>query len=164
MNELHHIQIPADVLADAQELLERLKQLLKPYGITLTARDRTELPKMGNKNLSFVAKAYELAKLHPDLVPPYLKLDDFSKDFSDATNLLPLLVNCQEVTSIVSDTALVAGSEAYISALTFYQAAKTASKLRISGSKTVAQELRERFPRNTHRKSVATTAAEMLDD
>ncbi|MDR1606443.1 MAG: hypothetical protein LBS41_04950 [Streptococcaceae bacterium] len=164
MNELHHTQIPADVLADAQTLVEQAKQLLKPYVVVLTARDRSNLLKMGNKTLSFVAKAHELAKQHPEVVPPFVNLDDFTKDFNDATSLLPFIVSCQELANIASDTAMVAGSEAYTSSLAIYQTAKTASKLRISGAREVAEELKERFPSGKHRKPVITTEADSPSD
>ncbi|MDR1606210.1 MAG: hypothetical protein LBS41_03760 [Streptococcaceae bacterium] len=164
MNKLHHSQIPVDVLADALTLIKQAKQLLNPYVVVLTPRDRTVLPKMGDKSLSFVAKAHELAEQHPDLLPPFVKIDDFTKDFNDATNLLPFIVDCRELTNITTDTAMIAGSEAYTSALAFYQAAKSASKLHISGSREVAQELRERFPGGKHRRPVITTEADSQDN
>jgi hypothetical protein len=46
----------------------------------------------------------------------------------------------------VDDTEMVAGSEAYQSALVFYNSVKMAARQDISGDKAVYEELKKRFP------------------
>ncbi|MDR1605576.1 MAG: hypothetical protein LBS41_00550 [Streptococcaceae bacterium] len=160
MKKLHHTQIPADVLADAQEHIDRTNQLLAPYIISLSTHERKEMAKMGDKSLGFVSKAYDFAKKYPNWAPAYLNMTEFAIDLADATNLRTLLVSCQELTHNIDNTVTAAGSEAYNASLVFYQAAKTADKQQMSGAKEVALELKERFPRhNRHAASVTTGTA-----
>ncbi|MBK7871340.1 MAG: hypothetical protein IPJ74_12035 [Saprospiraceae bacterium] len=46
----------------------------------------------------------------------------------------------------INDTKLLAGSEAYSTALLFYQSVKLAAEMNIPGVKTIYDDLRERFP------------------
>ena len=45
----------------------------------LSPQDRRELPKIGDKTLTFVAKSLDYAMAHPELCPPYLDVPEFQK-------------------------------------------------------------------------------------
>jgi hypothetical protein len=92
MKDNKHVQaIPADVLTQAQTKIDEVTALLAPYMIALTPAERHELPKMGEKTIGFVEKAYDFANHNPNLVPPYLDMDAFGKDFGDAHGLWTLV-------------------------------------------------------------------------
>ncbi|MDR1606085.1 MAG: hypothetical protein LBS41_03125 [Streptococcaceae bacterium] len=148
----HHQQIPADVMYDTQELLTQLDRLLRPYLLTMTAKERKQLPKMGNKSLSFVEKAYDFATKYPELYPSYLNLSDFAADKADATGLRQLIIGLRQLYDGLESTAVVAGSEAYQSSLDFYHVTRDAAKRNVPGANEVYQELRERFPNGKKRK------------
>ncbi|MDR1219575.1 MAG: hypothetical protein LBK73_08195 [Treponema sp.] len=82
---------------------------------------------MGEKTIGFVEKAYDFARQNPKLVPPYLELDAFGVDFSDAHGLWTLLNTVQQLEEGIGDTEMTAGSEAYQSALVFYKSVKMAA-------------------------------------
>ena len=52
----------------------------------------------------------------------------------------------------VSDTQTTAGSEAYQSALVFYNSAKLAASQGINGAKAVYEELKKRFPQRKQKR------------
>jgi hypothetical protein len=148
----HAASIPADILAQAHSLAEQLGALLRPYVVPLTPGERRALPKTGDKTYAFVEKAYELARINPDLRPSFLDLKAFEIDFADAGNKLePLLVTLQQLTDNVSDIQMLAGSEAYHAALAFYNYTKVAANQDVSGAKAVYTALRERFPHTKRR-------------
>jgi hypothetical protein len=142
----HSVSIPVNVLAQAQSLAEQLRTLLNPYVHPLTPAERHDIPKMGEKTLSFVEKAYELAGLNPDLRPSYLKMETFAIDFNDAHNITPLFVTIRQTAENIDDTRMLAGSEAYHAALTFYNAVKRAAADDVPGAKSVYEALKARFP------------------
>jgi hypothetical protein len=72
------------------------------------------LPKMGEKTLSFVEKAYEFARQNPTLCPQYLDMYLFDIDFADAHGLWTLLNTATQLQENIDDTAMCAGSESYI--------------------------------------------------
>ncbi|MDR2032840.1 MAG: hypothetical protein LBP86_11485, partial [Azoarcus sp.] len=148
----HNTSIPPAVLAQASDMAGQLSALLQPYAVPLTPDERRSLAKMGDKTYAFVEKAYELAKINPGLCPAFLDLKDFEVDFADAGNKLePLLVALQQLVDTIGDIQMLAGSEAYHAALSFYSYVKVASAQDISGAKAVYTALRERFPRAKRR-------------
>jgi hypothetical protein len=104
------------------------------------------MPKMGEKTIGFVEKAYDFARQNPALVPPYLDVDAFGIDFGDAHGLWTLLNTIQQLEESVDDTEMVAGSEAYQAALVFYKSVKVAAAQDIPGAKAIYEELKTRFP------------------
>jgi hypothetical protein len=51
-----------------------------PFLIDLSAKDRADSPKFGDKNRTFVAKALAIAEAHPDLMPSCFSLQEFRID------------------------------------------------------------------------------------
>jgi hypothetical protein len=147
MKDNKHVQaIPSDVLSQAQTKINEVKTLLAPYIVALTPSERHELPKMGEKTISFVEKAYDFAKQNPNLVPPYLDIAAFGTDFEDAHGLWTLVNSIRQLEENAGDTEMTAGSEAYQAALVFYKSVKMAAAQDVPGAKAVYEELKTRFP------------------
>jgi hypothetical protein len=82
MKDNRHTQtIPSTVLIQAQTKIDGAKTLLVSYLLALTPVERRELPKMGEKTIAFVEKAYDFALQNPALVLSYLEV----AAFADAT-------------------------------------------------------------------------------
>jgi hypothetical protein len=156
MENVHNKAIPVDVVEDVKRRVTEIFNILHPYMIALTSEERQRLPKMGEKTLSFVSKAYELAQNNSNLCPSYFDMNEFRIDFEDATQLIALKTVINQVYEGIVDTETVAGSEAYQAALLFYDAAKTAAKKDIYGAKAVYEELKKRFPSRKKSNSTAT--------
>jgi hypothetical protein len=159
-SNIHQASIPAEVLEQALMRAREIRDLLSPYATVLTVEQRRTLPKMGDKSLAFVEKAFELMRDNPHLVPPYINLNDFNIDFADAHNLTPLVVSLQQLTQTVDDTHLLAGSEAYQTALAFYNSVKQASKQGVTGAKAIYETLKARFAGVSRRKEAPSESNE----
>ncbi|MHB9291312.1 hypothetical protein Holit_00386 [Hollandina sp. SP2] len=147
MKDNQHVQaIPSTVLIQAQTKIDEARVLLAPYMLALTPAERQGMPKMGEKTIGFVEKAYDFARQNPNLVPPYLGIDAFGVDFGDAHGLWTLLNSVQQLEEAIDDTEMIAGSEAYQAALVFYKSVKLAAAQDIPGAKAVYEELKTRFP------------------
>jgi hypothetical protein len=129
MKDNRHSQaIPPDVLTQAQTKINEVKTLLAPYIVALTPSERHELPKMGEKTISFVEKAFDFARQNPNLVPSYLDMTAFGTDFEDAHGLWTLVNSIRQLEESASDTEMTAGgSEAHHAALVFYKSVKMAA-------------------------------------
>jgi hypothetical protein len=161
MKNHHNRAIPAQIQEQVQNLLKQISELLAPYALALTPAERHELPKMGEKTLSFVEKAHELAQQNPSIRPPYLSMTDFDADFSDALGLRSLHLTARQIEEIISDTMMSAGSETYQAALVFYSAAKIAAEQNVPGAKAMYEELRVRFPRGRRKPAPSETPTEI---
>jgi hypothetical protein len=151
MENKHAILIPADVMAQAKELVQQTTALLLPYVTPLTPDERRTIAKMGEKTLSFVEKAHEAATANPTLVPSFLDMAAFDVDFSDAHGIWSLLLLTRQLYENVDDTMMVAGSEAYQSSLVFYNSVKVAAHHDVPGAKAIYEEMKKRFPGHKHR-------------
>jgi hypothetical protein len=158
MKDNKHAQaIPQEVLTQVQTKINEAAALLIPYIVALTPAERHELPKMGEKTISFVEKAHDFAKQNPKLVPPYLDMGAFGADFEDAHSLWTLVNTIRQLEENASDTEMTAGSEAYQAALVFYQSVKMAAAQDISGAKAVYEELKTRYPGGKRKSSEPAT-------
>ncbi|MDR1959025.1 MAG: hypothetical protein LBQ54_08285 [Planctomycetaceae bacterium] len=113
MDNKHVQAIPPAVIGQAQLKINEALAMLHPYVTSLTPTERHTLPKMGEKTLSFVEKAYEFARQNPTLCPQYLDMYLFDIDFADAHGLWTLLNTATQLQENIDDTAMCAGSESY---------------------------------------------------
>lgn len=153
----HSVAIPTGKIAEALSKIEEAIALILPYTITLTPTQRHEMPKMGDKTLSFVLKSFELSKQNTQFNPSYLKLEDFEIDIQDAVGLRTVRNLSQQLTQILSDTAMSAGSEAYQTSLIYYNSVKYAASQNVPGAKAIYEELRKRFPGTKSKKQEPKT-------
>ena len=146
------IEINADALAAIKEAEKTIRANL-PKLITLSPDERMMLPKMGDKTVSFVNKSLGYAKQNSKIVPQYLDMAEFAKDVTAVNNLFEVLAPLKKLTEELDDTILLAGSEAYVAALAFYNALKGAINAGEPGLKNVYDDLSSRFPGNTKKES-----------
>jgi len=151
---------PSDFAA-LQDAIQVFKDKL-PFLINLTPLERRAFPKMGDKSMPFVHMALDFAKGNAGLVPPYLNVAEFEKDLKLVKSLTELAQDINMLAEGLDDTIMLAGCEAYKSALVFYRSIKTAKEMNIPGIDTVHESLRKSFP--TRRKSGKSTDSEQSSE
>ncbi len=141
--------ITEEDLAAINGSIATLQTKLLPHLATLSPGERKELPKMGNKSVSFVLKTNEYCKQNPDMVPPFLDaevLDSNVDVFEKARTFYQLL---SQITDLLWGTMLLAGSEAYSASLLFYNSVKSAKRSKIQKAETILADLAARFPKRS---------------
>lgn len=118
------IQIPPEVLAQVLDLQSQINQLMAPYVIALTPDERHDLPKMAEKTVSFVSKALDYAESNPEFAPKYLDIKALQTDVKAVTDLTSVEQPVQNLFIQLNDTIMMAGSEAYIAALMYYNSVR----------------------------------------
>jgi hypothetical protein len=139
------LQIPDEDVQAVRAAIQVLQERLVPHLIDLDAEERKVLPKMGTKTVEFVDKAFHYAEANPQLKPAFIDLMEFGRDLDAVNLLLSLQRPLAQVADMVDDSLMLAGSEAYAAALTFYQATKAAAKLNIPAAGTIADDLSQQF-------------------
>jgi hypothetical protein len=150
-DNLHAIAIPAATLAEIRQHIAAAYDLARTYVTSRTPEERGSMLILGPKSLSFVERAHEYARQNPQLCPPFLDMEAFDIDFSDAHGLWGIRNLVQQLHEGIDDTQIVAGSEAYQAALLFYNSAKTAAAQNVPGAKAIYDDLKNRFPRGKRR-------------
>jgi hypothetical protein len=141
-----NVAIPAAVIEQITDLINQANEALQPYVTALTNEERRALPKMSDKTLSFVEKTVGYAGSNPQFVPAYLTVADLTIDFQNMTGLDPLLKLAEQLFNNLSDTEMVAGSEAYVSSLMYYNNVKQGDKNGIPAARSIYEDLQKRFP------------------
>lgn len=141
-----NVAIPAAVIEQITDLINQANAALQPYVTALTNEERRALPKMSDKTLSFVEKTVGYAGSNPQFVPGYLTVADLTIDFQNMTGLDPLLKLAEQLFNNLSDTEMVAGSEAYVSSLMYYNNVKQGDKNGIPAARSIYEDLQKRFP------------------
>ncbi|MCP4156823.1 MAG: hypothetical protein GY757_54425 [bacterium] len=137
--ELTDEQVDQAILA-----VEALKTQF-PFIVTLKPDEAKKIYKMGDKSLPFVDKALKYASLHPDYVPPFVNVAELTKDLELYRKLKKVLDVLLPLTNGLSSTSLVAGSEAFAAARSFYSSAKTAANAKVYGFNHIVNELAKRY-------------------
>ncbi len=132
--------------ADLQEIKRAIDTIQNklPFLMTLSAEERKQLYKLGDKRLAFVQNSLNAAQNNPNILPASFDYDGFANDYRLAANLTDLQMKLRQLTEQVDDTLLAVGSEAMIGSLTVYDYVKTASK-KTPGLKAIAEQLGNLF-------------------
>ena len=131
----------ATLIARPQEMQQMLNFLLE-----LSNEEKQEMPKMRDKNVSWVQKCLEYAMANPSLVPAYIDVKEWAKDFKLVQDLLKVYRPLAQLVSQIDDTLTMAGSEAMGASYGFYGNLKGAVKAGVPGSKPIYEDLSSRFP------------------
>lgn len=116
--------------------------------VALSPQERQTIPKVGDGTFPFVEKVMEYAKKDEQFMPPFVQLEEMEKDWSVVKELMPILRDLQQVQSNLDDTVMLAGSEAYVGALSYYNSVKYGAQVNVADAKVIFEDLRQRFERS----------------
>jgi hypothetical protein len=139
------ISIAATAMTNIQNALKTIDENL-PGLIVLSEDERDSLPKFGDKSTGFVDKAFEYGTQRSELLPPYFSLVEMEKDINTRADLLKIVTPIKAVLEKLTDTYMVAGSEAFLAALRIYDILKKADHDGVPGLRNMIDELQKRFP------------------
>jgi hypothetical protein len=140
------IQIPAAELKKVLDAFKVIESVLRPYLIALTPEERKQLPKMSDKTVPFVEKTLDYAKTNPQFAPAYMSIPELKIDIEAVYTLTQIARPIDQLREGLGGTMMLAGSEAYIAALAYYNSVKQAAKMNVPGARAIYDDLSKRFP------------------
>lgn len=99
--------------------IERINKLL-PQLITLTSEEKASLPKVSFSNIDFVNEVLDMAEENPEQVPESIDIPEIRKDIELIESITRILRPLRQLERKLEDSALLAGSEAYIPSLAIF--------------------------------------------
>lgn len=138
-------KIPAEILHNAQLLLDEVNYSLRPYVISLTQPERQTLSKIETASIKFLEVSHEIASRSSELFPAFMKTVVFCEEFSIACELWALISKIDELKEIINDTELLAGNYALDEALAFYHTVKIAAQHDIPAARVIYEELKPAY-------------------
>ncbi len=116
-----------------------------PFLIGLTKQERGALPTIDVNNKAFTEDAINAAVNNPSLLTNYLSVPNMQTDLTLFTQLDELTLITRQLLERLEDTQLLAGSEAYVSALTVYKLVGSAADAGVPGADAIYDQLKARF-------------------
>jgi len=156
-NRISAVLAPADktaVLAAIDTIRTKL-----PFLVNLSAEERRALPKMSDKTIAFDEKCASYMAAHEDLIPGFVDVGEVTKDRNLRLDLTDVFQQLEQVTEGVSDTVMLAASEAYMADLSFYQNVRQAAQRGVVGADSIYNDLSQRFPGRAKAQTPAPAAA-----
>ena len=140
------LEITAEDIQAVKDAIQVIRTKLGSELIQLSPEDRQSLTKMGDKSYTFVTKSLEYMMSHSDLVPNYIDVPEMEKDVVAVTTLRQLLQDLNPLVNGIEDTMMLAGSEAMMTSLSYYNNVKVAADSKVPAAETIYNDLRTRFP------------------
>ena len=134
---------------DTQGIMEAIKTIQEklPFLIGLSAKERREVVKMGDKSRTFVEKTKKVAAEHIEFLPRFFDLEEFEQDLQLLSRLDTIQIALSQLNEKIDDTLMAAGSDALKTALDVY------AHIKISGTGEGLDELKammsRRFSKNS---------------
>jgi hypothetical protein len=153
----HNQSIPEVIISAAESSLDAQLQAITTYATPLTAKDRRAILKMGPKTFQFVALAHTLAEQNPQLTSKSFDMAAFTLDYQDAQGLSALLNKSRQLTEILEDIVMTAGSDAHHYALNFYADVRSQADRNIPEAKTVYEQLKSVYPNKGRKRRAAAS-------
>ena len=149
-NRIDTVMTPAQV-TDVKNAITAINTAIS-FSVSLTAEERMTLPKISVANKSFTEDAINALDNNAAIFPAYLNVGQMQNDLKLYQQLDELATILRQTLERIEDTRILAGSEAYVAALTVYKIVGAAAKAGIEGSETIYEQLRERFTTSTNSK------------
>lgn len=145
------VEVPQAVIDNVIAKLQECKTDLAPYLQGLTAKERKDLFKMGDKTVATVQKTKSYIETNPEFIPAYMDKLEFMKDVNLVTQLEPIKDLASQLAVDVSDTVMLSGSEALMQALLYYGQVKEANSKGVAASRSIYDDLKMRFARGSYK-------------
>lgn len=148
MSNIHHNRvkttIPAADMADIRAAFQTIETKLD-FLVGISPQERRGLPKMRVRNKVFTEDVINAMRYAPQFLPGYISLAELERDMELFEQLNELLSILRRLSQKMEDTQILAGTEAYSTALVAYQAFKISAQSGMAGADTIFQGLRENF-------------------
>jgi len=131
-------------IASAKSLLEQMNTVM-PFLLGLTRDERSNLPKISVANKVFTEDAWAILHNNPGLFPSFINATKLLNDLTLYRQLDELATISRQLTEKLEDTTMLAGSEAYVTALAVYRLLGSAADAGIAGADVLYEQLKARF-------------------
>lgn len=142
-NRLSVTMTPAQVTA-VKTALQTIATNM-PFLIGLTTEERIAIPKINVNNKAFTEDAINAVVNNAGILPAYINAVSMQSDYQLFTQLDELLGLMRQLVEKAEDTQMLAGSEAFVAALSSYKLFGAAADAGLVGADAIVDSLRQRF-------------------
>ena len=142
-NRLNITATPVQIAAVKTALQTATSSL--PFLIGLTTDERVSLPAIDVSNKAFTEDAINAGVNNASLLPGYISVPNMQNDLMLFTQIDEIVGVVKQLLEKLEDTQLLAGAEAYTSALMLYKMFGDAAESGMPGTDAIVAQLKLRF-------------------
>ena len=131
-------------IQDIQQQLNAIEQQL-PFLLEVTPEEAKHLPKIDVSNHDFVRETISVLDTEPIMLPQGFSAEAVKRDYELYNQLDTLTLRFEQLFKLLSNTRMVAGSEAYQSSLFIYKLVQAYAGAGIPGYGALNDRLKTRF-------------------
>ena len=130
-----------------------------PFLVGLTADERKSLNAIDVNNKAFAEDALNAAVNNATLVPGYISVPNMQSDLTLFAQMDEIAGLANQLCERIDDTKMLAGSEAYNTALSLYKSFGSAADAGVVGADSIVDQLKQRFASKTTTEPVTAPPA-----
>jgi hypothetical protein len=135
-------------LAECNAAMTTLAMKLLPYLKSHGGYERMEAPRTGDETAAFLQRVFAHCVANPELVSGIMNIDEFRNDVSAVQSLRRIYATMHQFADAVNNTIQLLESDAFLRALLFYGAVKTAKQSGTANVDDIYDDLTAHFPEN----------------
>jgi len=146
LEDLVSVELTHQEITDVTTALDSIITIIKPKAKNLTPAERQLYGRVRYEFEVWIDKTRAYMTGNPTLVPPYIDMTEYEKDYNARAAMKPIESKLQQLYEMFDDTFVLLGHDLYTNSIAFYNAVKTAAKNNVPGSTTIYQDLKQQFP------------------
>lgn len=119
--------ISEESLQEILGAIDKINRLL-PDLVLLSDEQVASLPKVNKSTIEFVYETLELVDRYPNLIPGDIEIPEIKKDAELIESINKILRPLRKLVRKLEDSAVLAGSEAYLPSMAIFNAVKTVKR------------------------------------
>lgn len=123
--------------ADVTQILDAISRIERKLSklVVLSDEEKASLPRGKSNTVMFVQQCLEYAKKYPKYIPKDIDVNEIRKDMELIQSIQKILEPLKGVVRKLEDSALLAGSEAYLPCMAIHNSVKSAQASRTGTKK-----------------------------
>jgi hypothetical protein len=161
LDNLISVVLTDEEVAKIDASLSAIENVLEGKAVNLTPKQRQTYGRVAYETEVWVDKVHDYMQQDPRLVPPYIDVEEHTRDITAHRALNPRIARLTGILQSLEDTNRLLGSDVYNNSLAYYRNLREAAKVNAVGASAKYSDLKQQFPgpgRNA--KSKKTTDSE----
>ncbi|WP_421920844.1 hypothetical protein [Marinifilum sp.] len=152
-NDLIQVVFTEEELTEIHSHLDALVATSTRDAPELSSEERTLYGKISGPNKLLVDKSYLIMLQNPGLIPKFVNMEEFERDFKAREDIEAMLQKLEIITRRLSDTKILLDNDNYHDTMAFYRAIRYYASEQEQMAIPIYEELKQFFP---HKKKEET--------
>jgi methyl coenzyme M reductase subunit C-like uncharacterized protein (methanogenesis marker protein 7) len=153
--DLIQVVFSEEEMDNANDALQDLLEVVGPKAPDLSNEERQEYGSVAEQNKLKINKARTYMQQYPGLVPSFVAMDEFERDYQAREQIGTLLIKMEDLLRKLGDTKILLDYDNYQDVLAFYRSVRYHANENNSQAILVYNDLKQFFPAPPRKKKEA---------